>query len=97
MILVRNIFQAKYGRGDELVALLKEGEKMMTRSSFANQRVLTDVTGQFFTVVMEHEVPSLAEYEKSMALMGDPDFGPWFARMTELVDNGRREIFTIVQ
>ncbi len=31
MILVRNVFQAKYGRGDELVEVLVEGREMLSR------------------------------------------------------------------
>ena len=38
---------------------------------------------------------SLAAYEQSRAAFADPDFGPWFARMTELVDSGSREFLTI--
>ncbi len=38
---------------------------------------------------------NLAAYEKTREGFSDPDFGPWFARMTELVDSGSREFFTI--
>ena len=51
MILVRDVFQAKYGRGGELVALFKEaGEKWPAEYAV---RILTDASGPFFTVVTE--------------------------------------------
>lgn len=96
MILVRNVFQAKYGRGDELVALLKEGrEKLPTGVKF-HQRILTDASGPFFTVVTEMEVESLAEWERLRAeAFALPEFGDWFACMTPLVESGRREFYNI--
>lgn len=95
MILVRNVFQAKYGRGDELVGLLADGRELLSRHGMGGYRILTDLSGTYFTVVMEQEMESLAAYEQSRAAFADPDFGPWFARMTELVDSGSREFLTI--
>jgi hypothetical protein len=95
MILVRDIFQAKYGKGDELVALFMEiGEKW--GPAFYG-RVLTDLSGPFFTVVAEMEVESLAEWELRRAeLFALPEFGEWFARMQPLVESGQREFYNIV-
>ena len=95
MIIVRNVFQAKYGQGDELVELLKEGRPLLAKYDIGDYRILTDLAGPFFTVIMESESESLADYEKSRAAFADPDFGPWFSRMTELVDSGSREFFTV--
>ena len=95
MILVRNVFQAKYGRGDELVELLAEGRELLSRYGMGSYRILTDPAGPFFTVIMEQEIESLAAYEQTREGFSDTDFGPWFARMTELVDSGSREFFTI--
>ena len=95
MILVRNVFQAKYGRGDELVELMAEGRELLSKYGMGSYRILTDLSGPFFTVVTEEETESLAAYEQSREAFSDPDFGPWFARMTELVDSGSREFFTI--
>lgn len=94
MILVRNVFQAKYGKGDELVALFKElREKWGPDYS---GRILTDVSGPFFTVVDETEVESLAEWERLRAeIFARPEFGDWFARMVPLVESGRRELYNI--
>ena len=95
MILVRNVFQAKYGRGDELVEVLVEGRELLSKYGIGSYRILTDLAGPFFTVIMEQEMESLAAHEQATEAYSDPDFGPWFARMTELVDSGSREFFTI--
>ena len=94
MILVRDVFQAKYGRGDELVALFK---------AFPNNipykfRILTDASGPFFTVVTELVVESLAEYERLLPVeFGSPEFPAWFEKMVPLVESGRREFYHIVE
>jgi hypothetical protein len=38
MILVRNVFQAKYGRGDELVQLIKDGQSILASASSPTSR-----------------------------------------------------------
>ena len=60
MLLVRQVFQAKYGRGDELVTLFQElNQRMRDAGELSSQfRILTDASGPFFTVVTETEVES---------------------------------------
>lgn len=95
MILVRNVFQAKFGKADELVAIFKEMRQVLSEPA-NNQRILTDLSGPFYTVVLEAEVESLAEWERSRAEMfSNPQFGAVFARTIDLVDSGRAEYYTI--
>ena len=95
MILVRDVFQAKYGRGGELVALLKEFREL---SGEYGSRILTDASGTFFTVVTEQEYPSLGEWEGTIAkTFSEPRFGAWFERMVPLVESGRREFYNVEQ
>ncbi len=92
MLVVRDVFQAKYGRGNELVALLKETFPKLGQDH--TYRILTDVSGPFFTVVTEVEVSSLAEWEQmTTRVFAMPEFGEWFNRMLPLVDSGRREFY----
>jgi hypothetical protein len=97
MIVVRHTFQAKYGQGDELVALMLEmGEEFRGETPMRNPRVLTDLSGPFFTVVSEYEVESMAVWEQAMTeAFKDQRFGEWFSRMQPLVETGRREFYTI--
>jgi hypothetical protein len=96
MIIVRDVFQAKYGKGGELVDLFKEGrQKWQTGTGFA-KRILTDASGPFFTIVTETEVANIGEWEQDSArAFALPEFAPWFARMTALVEGGRREFYHI--
>lgn len=94
MILVRSVFQAKYGKGDELVKLLKEAREEMVPEYW--ERILTDASGPFFTVVTETSADSLADWERQRAeIFSQPKFGDWFARMTPLVESGRRDFYNI--
>ena len=94
MVIVRDTFQAKYGKSGDLVALFKEA-----RDSWPgpySSRILTDASGQFFTVSVETEVASLAEWEELIAsIFSAPDFGAWFEQMTALVDSGKREYLNV--
>lgn len=94
MIVVRDVFQAKYGRGGELAALFKEARAEWSEA-YAD-RILTDVDGPFFTVVVETEVNSLAVWEqRADEIFAQPEFEEWFERMTPLVESGRREFYNL--
>ena len=102
MLVERTVFQAKYGRGDELVALYQELNRRMHDEPGGEQaprvRILTDATGRFFTVVTELEVENFATWERiSGEAMKLPWMGEWFSRMVPLVESANREFFTIVE
>ncbi len=95
MIIVRDVYQAKMGKGDELVALVKEFAAVTPKG--LRHRTLTDASGPFFTVVSETEVASLGEWEKvSRELFAAKEFSGLFTRWVALVDSGRREFFNLV-
>jgi hypothetical protein len=98
MILVRNVFQLKFGKAREAKALVKENEALHKKYGGASSvRFLTDVTGEYYTFVMETTHENLAAFEKSMTdVTGAKEFGEWYQRFTPLVESGRREIFSIV-
>ncbi len=94
MILVRIIFQAKFGKANELVSLLKEGRQHMDMPVI--QRILTDLSGPFDMVVVEIEAQSLAEWEQVRAAgFASPEFHNAFGRTTELIQAGHSEYYTI--
>lgn len=100
MLLVRQVFQAKYGRGDELVALFKEFNTRMQEAggTAPRFRLLTDASGPFFTVVTEIEVENFATWEGAFReSMARPWMGEWFSRMMPLVESGSREFYNIVE
>ncbi len=101
MLVARQVFQAKYGRGDELVALFQEFNARMQQEAGGAAprfRILTDASGPFFTVVTEVEVENFAAWEGSFREgMARSWTGEWFGRMMPLVESGRREFYTVVE
>ena len=101
MIVIRNVFQLKFGKAREAVALFKEGiaiqKRIATNKEFST-RLLTDVTGAFYTIVLEITVPNLAAFEaEAPRLMGDKDWQTNYQKTVALVESGYREIFTIIE
>ena len=97
MLLIRDIMYCKPGKVrpmvEKFIAMAKLGEK----KGMGKMRVLTDLSAErYWTVVSEMEVPSL---EAFMAVgQGSDEMKEFEAIMKDyhdLVDHGRREIYTI--
>ena len=101
MIVVRNVFQLKFGKAKEAVALMKESLAIQNRVMSGldySTRVLTDVTGPFYTLVLEITVPNLAAFESNAPrLFGDKEWQASYQKMEPLVESGYREVFTILE
>jgi hypothetical protein len=98
MILVRDIFNLKFGKAKDARNLLKEASEIGKKFGFEPRRALTDLTGPSYTLVMESEWKSLADWENGMkASMGADEWQKWYQKFIPLVDSSSREIFTIVQ
>ena len=98
MIVVRDVFQLRFGKAREATALFQEGSRFLRRSEAVKDiRLMTDLAGPYYTLVLETAYDSLGEYEREMREgMTDPEWREWYARVTPLVESGRREIFTLV-
>jgi len=98
MILVRNVFRLKFGKAKEAVATFKELIELARRVGFPGKsRLLTDLVGDFYTIVFEHTADSLAAFESSAgAMMGKPEWQAAYAKLVPLIESGHREIFNIV-
>jgi hypothetical protein len=92
MVVIRNVFRLKFGKAREAVALFKEGiaiQKRVGAGSDFSTRLLTDVTGPFYTVVLEITVPNLAAFEgDAPRLMGDKDWQANYQKIVSLVESG---------
>jgi hypothetical protein len=99
MMIVRNVFQLKFGHAKEAVALGKEGLAIQKRIGVdLNQRIMTDVTGPFYTLVLEMTIPNLATLEGTMSkVMGDKDWQANYQKLLPLIESGYREIFNVVE
>jgi len=93
MFIIRNTFVAKPGCASKLASQLKEA---VTAFEMPGARVLTDLTGDFNRVIMEHTAENLAEFEKRMQeVMSSPVYREKMAGYTELWVTGSREILRI--
>jgi hypothetical protein len=99
VIVIRNVFRVKFGKAREAVAPVKEGVAIQKRAG-ANfsSRILTDLTGTFYTVVLELTMPNLSAFEaEAPRFMADKDFQANYQKLVPLIDSGYREIFTVVE
>ena len=98
MILARAIFQAKFGKADDVVMAIKTmGQDLSDELIESLQpRILTDISGSFDTVVLEttHEsLAALEEFRKAMFARSEASDDP--SPLAELVVSGRNEYYTI--
>lgn len=66
MILVRDIFQLKFGKAREAMDLLRKNMGNVSKARNTPDRFLTDLTGQYYTLIMETHYENMTEYEQSM-------------------------------
>ena len=95
MYLIRDIFYCKPGEAKELVKKFKQTTKYMTAEDFKNVRIMTDVVANYWTVVLEGEVESLAQFENQKGFTSRPEVREIMAGYMDLVQGGKREIFFI--
>jgi hypothetical protein len=98
MIMVRTVFRTKWGKANEVVQGMKE---MMNPGAMPgemqNQKVvlMTDLSGEFHTVVMEARFESLAAYEQFRTQMFASDEFQNNQEEDDLILSGRQEFYTI--
>jgi hypothetical protein len=101
MTVIRNVFHLKFGKAREAVALVKQGLEIQKRAMSGvdfSTRLLTDVTGPFYTLVLELTVPNFGTFESNAPrLFGDKEWQANYQQMAPLVESGYREVFTIVE
>jgi hypothetical protein len=99
MIVVRNVFRVKFGQSKEAVGLWKEGLALARKIGFPakSSRLLTDLVGQFYTVVVENTFESLSDFENAAkAVMPNPEWQAWYAKVSAVTESGYREVFNVV-
>ena len=97
MILVRNIFEVKFGKMKDAMMLWKDADTLLKTVGHTPNRITTDLSGQFYTLVVESVYDSLTAYDKANAEMGrNGEWSKWYQKFVPLVESGRRELYTIV-
>ena len=97
MIVVRDIFQIEPDQMKLAKELIKQEREIGKRLGHHVARILTDLTGEYYTLVMESEFNSLADYEVALKkVLTDLEFQRNYPQFRKLIRGGRREIFTVV-
>jgi hypothetical protein len=99
MILIRDVFRCKPGKSRQLADIFKKAFAISKGAEgLGDGRVMLDLVTSYWTVVLELEVDSLEGFERHMAAFRDrSDIKAVMAGYMDLVEEGHREIFTIVQ
>lgn len=98
MIVVRDIFQLHFGKAREAIAAVKEMQRLEKDMGYPVSRILTDVTGEYYTLVMESSFGSLADFEAALQRSFDnQEWRTWYSQFVPLIREGRREIFRVVE
>jgi hypothetical protein len=100
MLIIREVFTARPGQASKLARLFRRAF-----GADSGIRVLTDLVGNYNTVVVETQVKNLADFEKEMEEYKsgkpdprmDPKVAEEMSKYTEMYQTGRREIFQIVE
>ena len=98
MVLSRVIFQAKFGKANDLVAAMKSSYDEATKEQLKTlqPRILTDISGPFDTVVIETTHESLAALEQfRQMIFARQEASEGQSAITELAVSGRNEYWTI--
>jgi len=96
MILVRDVFRLKFGKARDALVVWKEmGEYGRRTNRPGSPRVMSDLVGPYYTMVMETTFPDLAAWEREMHGIMDAEWRAIYQKFTPLVESGYREIFTI--
>ncbi len=95
MILVRQVFQVKFGHMDEVLAAFKAASES-AQSSFNISRVLTDISGKNFTLVLETKTESMDAYWEALrASFEEPEIAAQSNSLMQHIESGYKEFYTI--
>src|SRR5262245_47079995 len=99
MILVRDVFQLKFGQARDALAAFKQIAEIGKGLGLdpANIRLLTDLVGPHYTLVLEATFPNLGSWEQAgQKIMGNQEWRNAYQKFVPHVESGHREIFNIV-
>jgi|ERR1044072_130245 hypothetical protein len=97
MIIIRDVFRCKPGKAKVLIEQFKTAMPLMIgEENMGKMRILVDAVSTYWTVVIESEAESLAEFEKRTSEM-EPSAEAEKAMegYMDNVDGGYREIFRV--
>lgn len=95
MILIRNVFQLKFGKAKEAREALKKLNDVNLTLGHPKGRILSDVTGTSYTFVLEMEIENFAKMDDFAEAFGNSAWQSAYREFVPFVESGYREIFTV--
>lgn len=98
MIVVRDVFRVRFGQMKDAVASIQTLSSTLEQAGESFPfRVLTDVSGPFYTLVLESSFDNLASYESQMqSMFAKSEWKDWYQSFLPFITDGQREMFKIV-
>ena len=96
-LIVREVYRALKWQIRPAVGLLQRYGALLVDSQVGRDpRILTDLSGDMFTVVIEIETEELSDWEKHRReLYRRPEFQVWFAQLSSSVEKGWHEFYRL--
>ncbi|MEP7199085.1 MAG: hypothetical protein ABI874_04635 [Chloroflexota bacterium] len=96
-VCVRNVYQARYGRADAVIAHLQKQSALAQKHGIPPLAIYSDLMGPMFTVVASRDFANLAAWEQTIQQIDAlPEFSDWRRQLLSMVEIGRREFYRIV-
>lgn len=98
MIVVRDVFRLKFGKAKDVKALMQQFKKLMDPEQAKSNRILFDLVGPSYTMVLEFSYKNLTDFEASLSqTMNKKEWGEWYQQFIPLIESSYREIFTMLE
>jgi len=96
-LIVREVYRSLKWQIRPTVGMLQRYGALLVDSQVGrNPRILTDLSGDMFSVVIEIETEELSDWEKHRREMYQrPEFQVWFAQLSSSVEKGWHEFYRL--
>ena len=96
MILVRDVLKIAPDTMKEAKKLAHESRELAKKHGYPEMTLMTDLAGNYYTLVMETRFDRLSHYEESTKrMMTSKDWQKSYPRLRKCIRGGQREIYTI--
>ena len=97
MYLIQETFHAKPGKAKELVKKFKAAIPFFQAAEEGrNHKVMTDVSGNYWTVIMTYEVSDIGAFVTNLrSATGAPELQDIMKGYIDLVEGGKRDIYLL--
>jgi len=99
MIVVRDIFQLKFGQAGQAIELWKQVMEINRKLGYGGtSRMLTDLVGSpYYTLVLETTYDSMGQMEEALQkVLKNQEWRGIYNKIVPLTEKGRREILNVV-